>query len=422
MRWDWNEFWFAPRSSVPLGLLRLAYGALVVLCGGMLFSERILWFSERGVLKTVAADAYNVANAVGPRLNLLHGVRDDFTLILFFVVFLASAVCLMVGLWTRAASILVWVGLLSLHNRDGVMLNGGDVLMRVIAFYLIFAPAGAACSVDRLLRVLRGEEGDTPPLVASWSLRLIQFQVAIVYLDTFLLKMSGSHWRDGTAAYYPFQLTETARFPVPFMDAHHLWLINAATYGTLATEFALAILIWFPRLRLYVIAAGVALHLGIEYSMNIPLFSFLMIACYISFLREADLQHFVAWMQEPLAVTRLRLVYDGECDFCRSALLVVRFLDVFRLVTFLDCHRPDEMAAASGVPLADAEQAAIAIDRRNRRYPGFFAFRALAWRLPVCWPIAWLLYVPGIPWLGVRAYRWIAANRSRLPVAPVFGG
>jgi predicted DCC family thiol-disulfide oxidoreductase YuxK len=281
-------------------------------------------------------------------------------------------------------------------------------------------PAGAACSLDRLRRVMRGEEDEAAPLVLPWAQRLAQIQIAVLYLISVLNKWPGATWRDGTAVYWALSIPDLHRFPVPLLNGDHLWLINIATYGTLAVELALALLVWVPRLRLYVLTAGVLMHLGIEYSMNIPLFSFLMIAGYMPFLTPTDLERLVAWGHVRLAPARLRLVYDGHCNFCRSSLLVVQFLDAFRLVTFLDAHDPEELRQAPGVRAEDVEHAAIAVDRRNRQMPGFDAFRALAWRLPATWLLAPLLYLPGIPWIGRRVYRWIAANRSRMPVAPRF--
>jgi hypothetical protein len=43
---------------------------------------------------------------------------------------------------------------------------------------------------------------------------------------------------------------------------------------------------------------------------------------------------------------------------------------------------------------------------------GFDAFRRLAWVLPAAWPLVPILYVPGVPALGRRVYRWIASHRS----------
>lgn len=47
-------------------------------------------------------------------------------------------------------------------------------------------------------------------------------------------------------------------------------------------------------------------------------------------------------------------------------------------------------------------------------YTGFDAFRWIAARLPLLWPIVPLLYVPGVPALGRRIYLWVAKNRFNL--------
>ncbi len=418
MRAEWNRFFFAPISTASLGLYRIAFSAVTLFYALLLFPDRFTWFSQHGMFTREAADNITSMETPGPHLNLFHFGVNDQTLTLFFVVFILATIFLMLGLWTRSAAFIVWVCLNSLHNRDGSILNSGDTMMIVMALYLIVAPAGAACSLDRLWRIAKGREGDEPPRLMPWVQRIMQIQVNIVYLCSALFKFAGVDWINGTAAYYPLHMPEMARFPVPFMDGRWGLPINLLTYGTLLIELSLATLVWVPRLRLYVLAAGVLLHLGIEYSLNIPLFSFLMITSYIVFLRESDLKNFISWMQEPLGKTSLRLVYDGECEFCKSALLAVRFLDVFRLITFLDYHDPAQLAQASGVRFQDADNAAIAVDQRGRQMPGFYAFRALAWRLPWTWIVAPFLYIPGIPWLGRRVYAWVVVNRSRLPVAP----
>ena len=42
---------------------------------------------------------------------------------------------------------------------------------------------------------------------------------------------------------------------------------------------------------------------------------------------------------------------------------------------------------------------------------GFFAVRRLSLRLPLLWPIAPLVWVPGMGWLGQRAYDGVANRR-----------
>ena len=418
LRRAWNRWWFGPTAPGSLGLFRLVFGLLVLAYGLLLFPDRALWFSDRGILPSAQSDLYNDWLGPAPRLDLLHGSVSDFWLTTFFVVFLLGALGLTLGLWTRLNSLIVFVCLASLHNRNSAIHNSGDMVMMVMAAYLLLSPAGAACSLDRLGRIFRGREGDAPPAIAPWAQRLMQLQVAAIYCTTSLSKLQGTRWRDGTAVYYPLHLPDSARFPVPWSDQP--WMTHILTWGTIAVELSLWTLIWAPRLRLWVLAAGVLLHIGIEYSLNIPLFSFLMIASYLVFVRESDWVNFRCWMQKSLAPSRLGLVYDGECDFCRSALLVVRFLDVFRLVTLLDYHKPEELAQAPGVKFGDADNAVIAVNPQGRQWAGFYAWRLLAWRLPALWLLAPLGYIPGVPWLGRRAYAWVAQNRSRLPVARRF--
>lgn len=45
---------------------------------------------------------------------------------------------------------------------------------------------------------------------------------------------------------------------------------------------------------------------------------------------------------------------------------------------------------------------------------GFQAFRWMAWRLPLLWPLAPFLYLPGMATLGQWVYLKIARNRYQL--------
>jgi hypothetical protein len=60
-------------------------------------------------------------------------------------------------------------------------------------------------------------------------------------------------------------------------------MVMATTYGTLFVELALATLVFHKPFRKWVLLAGLGLHGYIEYSMNIPLFAFVICAGYITF-------------------------------------------------------------------------------------------------------------------------------------------
>ncbi len=419
LRHEWNTFFFRPISPVPLGLFRLVYGVLAFAYGALLFPERYTWFSNKGVLTVSEASAYiggvSVFGIKAHQFGLLLVPGADRWLTVFFVAYLLAAASLTVGFWSRTSAALVYLGIAALHARNAPIHHSGDTVLVVMAAYLALSPCGAACSVDRLVRIFNGREDDTPPPVVAWAQRLMQLQITVLYFCAAMSKATGSAWQDGTAVYYPMHLPESVRFPIWGQD--NIYVINLVTWGTVAIEMALGTVVWVPRLRLYVLAGGVALHLGIEYSMNIPLFSAVMITSYLTFLHAADIRHFLNWAKRPLGLTPLKLIYDGHCDFCKSSLLVVRFFDVFRQITFVNSHDPEALAA-TGVRFEDAEEAAYAVRPDGRQYAGFDAFRQVAWQLPATALLAPLLYLFGIPQLGRRAYEWIKNNRHRLPVAP----
>lgn len=65
------------------------------------------------------------------------------------------------------------------------------------------------------------------------------------------------------------------------------------TYGTLAVELALVFLVFSKPMRRWVVLSGIFLHAYIEYSFNIPLFSWIIVACYVSFYEGDEVKAFV---------------------------------------------------------------------------------------------------------------------------------
>jgi uncharacterized membrane protein YphA (DoxX/SURF4 family) len=244
----------------------------------------------------------HAVTSLGTTQKLLHGPsmslfeilpQTDLAVNIFFWAFLACAVMLMMGFMSRFTAVAVYMCIGSIEMRNGFILNSGDTLMLVCGFFLMFAPSGAALSVDHWLRIRRGKEDAGVPLFSPWAQRMLQIQTAIVYFATFYWKTLGILWMNGTAVYYALRLEDFHRFPLP--PLHNLFLIKSLTWLTLLIEFSLAVLIWFKELRYPVLLAGLCLHLGIEYAMNIPLFEWMIVATYVNFIDPEDLSRTWTW-------------------------------------------------------------------------------------------------------------------------------
>ncbi|MDO0926766.1 HTTM domain-containing protein [Streptomyces sp. TG1A-8] len=66
----------------------------------------------------------------------------------FYVLAVLAAVALLLGWRTRTASVLFMVGVLSLQNRSVFMGDGGDNVLHLMSFYLVFTRCGQVWSLD----------------------------------------------------------------------------------------------------------------------------------------------------------------------------------------------------------------------------------------------------------------------------------
>lgn len=409
----WCRFWFAPISTVTIGLYRILFG-LCVLQFVLLFAANAGDFFGTGAMLSPGTAQHQLWRGgqfwgPEPHPSVLFWITSPLGVKLFFAALGVAALCLVVGFHSRISAIAVFVGLVSVGRANPLALNGGDVALRVSGFYLIFAPAGAALSVDRLLALARGAAPARPPLAPPWAQRLLQLQIALIYASTVLLKLKGHAWPDGTALYYTTRLEEFHRFPVPFL-AHSMLLVNLATYWTLAVEISLAFLVWIPPLRAFVLLNGLLLHAGIEYSMNIPQFSAIMV---ISYVLYTDVE---GWWQRMCARWPLRRLPHAQVYFApadaralRGARLL-RAFDLFNQLRF-DAVPLDGPHATLRLAPGETVCGATAAEWLRRRLPVLRLLRFMAPVAPDALGLAWL--APGEAADGTEHNAGPSAPRSR---------
>lgn len=382
---SWNTFFFTPQSPTPVALYRIIYGLLVIADLAMLHGDWLTWFGANGFVR---ADTFR---KLSPRLNLeliWVPVHNDVCIQAFFWVFLMFAMFLTVGFLSRLSSVVVFLFINAIFRRNFYIFNGGDFLLRNMSFFLMFAPTGAAISIDRLLRIWRGKEGLERQPCWPWAQRIIQIQTALVYLSAFCFKTLGSDWRDGTALYYTTRLVQFQRFPTPTLE--NGLLLRLATWSALYTEFAVGALVWVRKLRYWVLLLGVCLHLSLEYSMNIPLFQWIMMAGYVTFIDPDDLSRAWAWVRRHFAGLLgdpADVIYDGNCTRTARLADVLRAIDVFGRLNILDLHASAAGNESQALPVAQ-EPARLLISRHGSVYEGFKGIFAISRLVPLLWPLA----------------------------------
>lgn len=306
---DWNRFFFEPQPTRVLGAFRIAIGLLTLYSFLLFAKDATAFFSDRGVL-TVATcermqerDWHSIFQLVrGPI-----GVKC-----VLAALFLAGA-SFTAGFYTRTSAVLLYVLVTSFHERNPLVMNSGDSVLRTMLFFFMFAPSGNSFSVD-VLRRRRAGLAAPPSSVPPWAQRMMQIQVALIYFTTAYAKSRGDMYHNGSAMYYAFGLVDFNVHGIENLMNYPV-VYSAMTFAMLFIEISLPFLIWFRASRPYAIAMGIALHLWIMWCMTLPVFGILMIATYLCFLTDEEFEGLKGWFHARrvrLAQLRDRLTGPGR--------------------------------------------------------------------------------------------------------------
>ena len=258
-----------------LSLFRIVFATLL-LKDAFYHLKLAHWFySDAGI---VPRSALFDGLARDARFSLMDAIGQGWMAVAFFLLWIVVLVCMLVGYRTRTATILNFIIILSIHERNVYILTGADTAMRVFSFWLMFTPAGRHYSVD----VLRGKQASPFAL----PVRMLQMQLLLVYIVTAYLKLIGHVWQDGEALFYVLQL-ETIRLPLGtfLYQVNSAFLWETLSYFVLIGEVLLPILLLMPvvPLRVLGLLIGLAIHGGIALTLAIPDFSLVMLCAYILF-------------------------------------------------------------------------------------------------------------------------------------------
>lgn len=205
----------------------------------------------------------------------------------FTAVYLATIVVgllMMVGFYSRASTLLALFMFMSLSVVNPFVGSGGDSVLRITLFYLLFLDSGRHWSVDSWLRNRRGNLADLFPAWLTATLHnlgliLIIHQVVMIYVTSALWKVQSAKWLDGSAVYYSLQVKAYS----PWLDHIHLltdhsWIVAMASYTAIGVQLFVPVLLMYRPTRFLSLIALTGIHLGIGLLMGLLYFSLVMIA------------------------------------------------------------------------------------------------------------------------------------------------
>ncbi len=274
---SWNQFWFGPiESSFNFSLLRTGLGITAFVWLATFIPDLTTFFGSNGL---DPVPFYQTS-----RIGIFRWLKADIFLWIGLIVGLVASALMVWGRYVKIAGPVLAVLVASFMGENRLLWNAGDEVLRTFTlffgFFCLLTPSYVLdTSITKASKL-----NVALPEGRNWLFRLIQIQMTIIYVVTFLAKIPGDMWRNGTATMTLFRLESMERFYVPdFLESNFL-LGNLFTWATLLLEALLPIMLWNRRLRPFAVAAGVIFHLMIAWSISIGLFSWVMVIGYIPFL------------------------------------------------------------------------------------------------------------------------------------------
>ena len=289
-----------------LALLRISYGFLILSDLLIRATGLTAHYTDQGVLPRELL--YRIGHPFDYSIHALGGTTASVACV--FILNAVAAGALLLGWKTRWATLVCWVMMVSLHNRNFALQNGGDNWMSLVLFWALFLPWGEKWSVDSWGR--QATPNELPPTPATWGLA---YQIFIVYWVAGIFKTGPTWWVDGTAIQFSLQLNQWsgkwAHLPLMFPE-----VLRLMTFAILFFELFGPPLFFSPwrtgPVRTLMVLCFMSFHLGLGIFLEIGLFP------WVGLLTVASLFPTWAWKRRPWRWLEALLdrVWGGlECRF-----------------------------------------------------------------------------------------------------------
>lgn len=412
----WAVLFLEERPSATLGLFRIATALTV----GLHVIPTLLQLQDNYL-----AGSFREYNAhFFPPAVLAWAHRQPDSVVWASVwAFVAGWLGFLLGLFTQLSGALMAAACYFFYARNSLHIGtlSWDILLVTVALMIVTPYPGDAYSLDA---VRRGDERPWARLRPVFLLRLLQMQLASTFFYTGLNKIAaGGNWWTGNPYWHLLNGPASGVMKdFPLRD----WLVGQpqACYwlGTLcvALELSTPLWLWWRRTRPWAVAAGMLFQAHLLLTMHVPtIFFFLFTPQFLLFL---DPELLLAWILRRRraweARGRYALIMDGGCGFCRASLARLQALDYEGRLEAIDFRAVDASRLHPDLTPEACEREVHLLEPGGALSRGFYAYRRLALRLPALWPVAPLLHLPGVAWVGERVYAWVAVHRFRLSACP----
>jgi hypothetical protein len=288
---QWFQGWHRQALGLDLrtiACVRMGFGVILLLDLAVRSSCLRAHYTDEGVYPLAAYHASGV-----PFSFSLHAMSGEVSFqALLFLLNALAALALLFGWRTRAASLICWIFLLSLQNRNFLLNNGGDSWMRQMLFWGIFLPWGEKWSLDARDVAPRKDSQIFSAATAGYCM-----QVFWVYVLAGFFKTGEAWWHEGSATQLSLGLAEWSG-ELAYYGLYFPTALKWMTFSVLVFELVGPFLFFAPaalqHLRMLSALGFVGFHIGLAIFIEIGLFP------YIGMVSAAGLLPALFWKYPPL--------------------------------------------------------------------------------------------------------------------------
>lgn len=253
----WFDYLNRAVDGAGLAVFRMLFGAL-------LFADCLFYFASGRIYSKFIRPDFLFPFV--PGLERLPGEG----LYWVFAIMVAAAAFVAIGLFYRAAALILWLGLTYVFLIEKAQYLNHMYLICLISFLMLVVPANRVWSVDRKLGLVKGAE-----TVPFWSVFLLRAQICIVYFYGGVVKLNPD-WLAGQPQ--TSWMEAKADYPLVGPLIAHPLFAKFITFGGIAVDLSMPFLLNFRRTFWIAVTVGTAFHITNSFLFHIGVFPWFMIA------------------------------------------------------------------------------------------------------------------------------------------------
>lgn len=407
-----TRFFTEKDSPINLAIFRIVFFAYMLF---PLKDPQLIWFSE------LPKDLQFAPMGMGwllPHLPINGEIASSALIIFKMACFTA-----MLGIATRTST---FIAALTGFYVIGIPQFYGNVSHNHHSFWFLVIFAASRCadalSFDAVFNGIKKADRNQPTAIPhaanvyALPLRFMWLLIGLCYFFPGFWKLwnSGTAWilGDNLRNHMYYVWIGTDHWVPSIRIDQWPWLCRLTGAYVIFFEMVFIFLLFLPTTRYVAMVMGLSFHNMTFLILKIRFF--ILQICYVSFINWAS---FFKWLGQKMYHDPLIVLYDGSCSFCRRAVAFLQAFDVFNRIDYLDLHSSNAQSIRSTMKVTheDLNRDMHAVIGQ-KTVKGYIAYRHIASRIPLLWPLVPFLYLGPVQMIGDKVYRSVADHRScRLP-------